>query len=208
MFPPFEDICLPLLLEIAERGGETQPSACREGRNIFDALAVRFKLTDEERNDVLPSPHNDENRWEAMVREVARNLGGYIDSQEWRVWKLPEKGWEAVNSKKFPIRIREETKRVLCGDGCCIGTINVKGVCNVCGESIGETRARGRTQEEDLPDSYTTKARRKWDIGDIVGGVTKGVVYSIFGLISLGIILFLVVTFLRVVWKFLKWAWE
>ena len=39
----------------------------------------------------------------------------------------------------------EDLERILCADGCCIGIINEKGVCNICGR---KSSARGRVQEE------------------------------------------------------------
>jgi hypothetical protein len=102
----------------------------------------------------------------------------------------------------------KEFKRVPCNDGCCIGTVNEKGFCSVC----GKLRNTGRLQEKDLPIYYpssgTAEANRKWDIDDIVTGILKGVLYIIVILVILGILLFLAFTFLRVGWKFIKWAWE
>jgi hypothetical protein len=109
----------------------------------------------------------------------------------------------------------EEVERILCDDRCCIGTVNEKGFCGAC----GKLRATGRVQEEYPPIPYpsfdTTEASRKWDIDDIVPGVLnivtgilKGVICMVVVLVVLGILLFLAFTFLRVGWKFIKWAWE
>ncbi len=103
MFPRYEAIYLALLLEIAERGGKTRPSDHRGGRNIYDALAVRFNLTREDLDVVVEGPPV-ESKWENMVRWARRKLVdmGCIDGLEWGVWKLTEKGWEAAKSKRIP----------------------------------------------------------------------------------------------------------
>ena len=97
----------------------------------------------------------------------------------------------------------EELERILCDDGHCIGTINEKGVCNICGKPREKPRTRGRAQEETPPFSYSVfpyPEEHREDIFKIIAGI-------IFGLLFLGGVLFLGATFLRVGWKFLKWAW-
>jgi hypothetical protein len=103
MLPPYEAIYLPLLLEIAERGGKTPPSDHRGGRNVYDALAVCFNLTREDLDAVVEGPPV-ESKWENMVRWARRKLVDmeYIDGSEWGVWKLTEKGWKAAKSKRIP----------------------------------------------------------------------------------------------------------
>lgn len=102
MLPLYEDISLPLLLEIAERGGKTRPSDHRAGKNVYKALAEVFKLTREDLDVEVEGPPR-ESKWENMVRWVRKALvdGGYIDGSEWGAWKLTEKGWQAAKSRKM-----------------------------------------------------------------------------------------------------------
>ena len=100
---------------------------------------------------------------------------------------------------------QEEAERILCDDGCCIGTINEKGICGVC----GKPKARGRYQEEGDFFVYTSgrlvsRAGEGRDIEDRV----KDIFYIVVALAVLGAILFIGVTFLRIGWKLIKWAWE
>jgi hypothetical protein len=69
MLPKYEAIYLPLLLEIAERGGKTRPSDHRGGKNVYDALALCFNLTKEDLDAVVDGPPV-ESMWENMVRWV------------------------------------------------------------------------------------------------------------------------------------------
>ena len=111
MLPKYKDIYLPLLLEIAKRGGKTRPSDHREGRNVYDALAVHLKITKEDLDAVVEGPPP-ESKWENMVRWARKGLVdlGYLDGLEHGVWKLTEKGWEATKSKKMFASISELLK--------------------------------------------------------------------------------------------------
>ena len=103
MLPLYKAIYLSLLLEIAERGGKTRPSDHREGRNIYEALAVSFNLTKEDLDaEVEGLPKR--SKWENMVQWARRKLVdmGYIDGSEWGDWKLTEKGWKVIKSKRIP----------------------------------------------------------------------------------------------------------
>jgi len=106
MLPPYKDIYLPLLLEIAERGGKTRPSEHRAGKTAYEALALALNLKREDLDMEVKEPeHPKRNKWENMVRWARKDLVdlGYLDGSEWGVWKLTEKGWEATKSKKmFP----------------------------------------------------------------------------------------------------------
>jgi restriction endonuclease Mrr len=103
MLPRYEAIYLPLLLEISERGGKARPGDHRDGRNVYDALAVFFNLTREDLDAVVEGP-SVESKWENMVRWARRKLVdmGCIDGSEWGVWKLTEKGRKAAKSKRIP----------------------------------------------------------------------------------------------------------
>jgi hypothetical protein len=107
---------------------------------------------------------------------------------------------------------QEEAERILCDDGCCIGAIDERGFCNVCGKLKEKSRGMDETQGSDLspvyPSSDTIQSTRGWDIDDIIAGILKGLFYTIVVLVVLGIILFLGITILMVGWKIIKWAWE
>jgi hypothetical protein len=110
MLPKYRDIYLPLLLEIAERGGNTRPSDHREGKTVYEALALALKLKREDLDMELEEPgHAKHSKWENMVRWARNDLVtlGYLDGSEWGVWKLTERGLEAAKSKKMFAPMRE-----------------------------------------------------------------------------------------------------
>lgn len=113
MLPKYRDIYLPLLLEIAKRGGKTRPSDHREGKTVYEALALALNLTREDLDIELDEPGTAKHgKWENMVRWARNDLVtlGYIDGSEWGVWKLTESGLEAAKNKKMFASISELVK--------------------------------------------------------------------------------------------------
>src|SRR5438477_6942188 len=74
MFPKYEEVITPLLVELVRRGGRSAPSDLDErGRTIYEALADHFNLTPEERSR---RTDDGEQRpfWERMVRFARQRL--------------------------------------------------------------------------------------------------------------------------------------
>lgn len=56
MLPKYRDIYLPLLLEIAKRGGKSRPSDHQEGKTVYEALALALNLKREDLDIELEEP--------------------------------------------------------------------------------------------------------------------------------------------------------
>jgi restriction endonuclease Mrr len=95
MFPGYEDIELPLLLELVRRGGSSRPSdRDSEDRTVYDSLADVFNLTQEEPEEQFMDDGKSRYRWENMVRWAKRKLkdGGLVDSPRHGVWEVTSQG--------------------------------------------------------------------------------------------------------------------
>ncbi|MBJ7901588.1 MAG: hypothetical protein GC158_17100 [Cyanobacteria bacterium RI_101] len=118
MFPSLTDIEIPLLKELAKRGGSVRPSSQdANGKNVYEALADYFGLTQEER-ERLGRFHTTQrkyrNLWENEVQYVRRNLVDkkLISNKERGVWTITPKAYELLgessrnitNSKGKPVR--------------------------------------------------------------------------------------------------------
>lgn len=64
-------------------------------------------------------------------------MKGFVTSCN-SLWK-PLKYYLGVKVNKVE---QEEAERILCNDGCCIGTIDERGFCNVCGKPKVMVRAQ------------------------------------------------------------------
>jgi len=97
MLPEYKEIQIPLLRELARRGGQSKPSDKRMGKSIYDALADYFKLTEADLDREVFESTNDtyRSKWKNMIRWVRNDLvkRGLIDNSEWGVWRLTERGW-------------------------------------------------------------------------------------------------------------------
>jgi len=100
MFPKYEDVITPLLFEIAKRGGRTAPTD-RDGlgRSVYDALAVHFSLSQEER-ERRTSDGEQRSFWEKMVRWARQKLydDGFLVPPVRGVWQLTG-SWNAYLSE-------------------------------------------------------------------------------------------------------------
>ena len=104
----------------------------------------------------------------------------------------------------------EELKRNLCDDGRCIGTINEKGFCNICGEPKGTVRVRERSH---LVNHEVSKGEGFFErtisgIEGVFGSTIKGIALFLAAIIALGVFLFIVVTVFLVIYKIAKCAWS
>ncbi len=97
MFPKYREVRIPLLAELARRGGASRPSDLDEqGRTIAEALADHFALPDSVRAvtiwDELAGIHRA--KWANLVRWVRSDLAklGYLYTPEKGVWALTEAG--------------------------------------------------------------------------------------------------------------------
>jgi len=97
MLPTYTVVRLPLILEIAKRGGRTHPS------EVYEALAIYFNLSqedlDKESEDITAG--RKESKWRNWVRWVRKDLvklGFIIPSNGERgVWELTDKGKEVAD---------------------------------------------------------------------------------------------------------------
>ncbi len=104
MLPAYRDICLPLLLEIAKRGGKTRPQEKRNGTTVYESLAIYFSLTRQDLAAEVNEPGaGKRNKWENMVRWARKDLvdWGYIDNSQRGIWRLTEKGLKAAAEKRI-----------------------------------------------------------------------------------------------------------
>lgn len=99
MLPQYKEIEIPLLLEIWRRGGQVKrPKEDQaDGRNIYESLAVHFKLKPP---DLAARTKNGENRskWENMVRWARKQLTkqGLLFSGPWGTWRLTDLGSQRI----------------------------------------------------------------------------------------------------------------
>ena len=96
MLPEYKEIQIPLLRELARRGGQSKPSDKRMGKSIYDALADYFKLTEADLDREVFESTNEtyRSKWKNMVRFARKDLvkKGLIDNSERGVWRLTESG--------------------------------------------------------------------------------------------------------------------
>jgi hypothetical protein len=109
--PPQKDIQIPLLHLIHNLGGEVRP------HEVYKILANYFRLTEKEREEMLPSgdrKFNNRVRW-------ARNFlceSGFLDRYSHGTWKITEKGREelfrkGLIDKPFPRDVSLQSQDVL-----------------------------------------------------------------------------------------------
>src|SRR2546423_1785917 len=103
MFPTYEEVITPLLVELVRRGGRSAPTDRDEhGRTIYEALADHFNLTPEERSR---RTDDGEQRpfWERMVRFARQRLydDGFLIARVRGVWQLT-RPWERYLSDSPP----------------------------------------------------------------------------------------------------------
>lgn len=71
MFPTQDDVKVPLLVELARRGGKSKPSDTREGLTVYESLAKYFNLTKSDlEKDVSDKNGKRRNKWENIIQWV------------------------------------------------------------------------------------------------------------------------------------------
>jgi restriction endonuclease Mrr len=97
LFPKYRDIELPLVAELRIRGGKSHPQdRDAKGRNIYEALADHFQLSQEEREECIYENGKARSKWHNMVRYAVRKLrdGDVLDNLakgERGIWKISER---------------------------------------------------------------------------------------------------------------------
>jgi predicted HNH restriction endonuclease len=99
MLPSQKEIEVPLLQELARRGGSARPSSVdSSGKNVYESLADHFGLTQEERErlgryDITKGQNR--NIWINDVQYTRRHLvdKGLISNQHRGIWKLTKNAY-------------------------------------------------------------------------------------------------------------------
>jgi len=96
MFPKYEEIQIPLLTEIAKRGGKVYPSDKNsKGQTVYEALAEYFDLSPEAVNfEIYESDGKARSKWKNIVRWTRNDLvkKGFMSSANRGIWELTELG--------------------------------------------------------------------------------------------------------------------
>lgn len=101
MFPKYSEIQIPLLRELAKRGGSSEPSERGpQGRTVYAALADYFDLSETARDTEIPA--SGRSKWKNMVRWARNDLKkkGLLSSPRRGVWKVSEQGWKVLRREK------------------------------------------------------------------------------------------------------------
>ncbi len=101
MFPKYSEIYLPLMMELARRGGQSKPSdENKEGQTVYEALADYFGLSEEARTLTIvdDSNGNVRSKWNNRVRWARSDLKkfGHLDASQYGIWALSATGQELV----------------------------------------------------------------------------------------------------------------
>jgi len=99
--PPQKDIQIPLLHLIHAMGGEAKP------REVYDKLANYFRLTEEEREEILPSGLSKKFDNRVQLARYSLCSQSFLDSSTRGLWKITEKGRNELSrlgliDKPFP----------------------------------------------------------------------------------------------------------
>lgn len=97
MFPKYSEIYLPLMVELARRGGHSKPSdKNKEGQTVYEALADYFELSEEARTLTISDDSNGNvrSKWNNMVRWARNDLKkfGHLDASQYGIWRLSATG--------------------------------------------------------------------------------------------------------------------
>ena len=75
MLPMYAEIEVPLLRELAKRGGSARPAdRGASGKSVYGALAEHFRLTEADLSEVVYEDGKPRSKWENMVRYAVRSL--------------------------------------------------------------------------------------------------------------------------------------
>ena len=75
MLPSYAEIEVPLLREIALRGGSARPSDRGIlNKSVYEALADHFRLTEADLGEMVYEDGKQRSKWENMVRYAVRSL--------------------------------------------------------------------------------------------------------------------------------------
>lgn len=89
--PSQKDIHVPLLHLIYAIGGEAKP------RDVCDRLADFFKLTENERNETLPSGLNKKFNHRVYLARYSLCSQGFLDGTSHGVWRITEEGIKEIS---------------------------------------------------------------------------------------------------------------
>ena len=88
----YAEIEVPLLRELAQRGGSARPSdRGASGKSVYEALADHFSLTAADLSEVVYEYGKPRSKWENMVRYAVRSLrktGGIERGGAYGVWSI------------------------------------------------------------------------------------------------------------------------
>lgn len=101
MFPKYSEIQIPLLRELAKRGGRSEPSERGpHGKTVYEALADYFDLSEEARNAEISASGRP--KWKNMVRWARNDLKkkGHLNSPRHGVWEISERGRQVLDKAK------------------------------------------------------------------------------------------------------------
>jgi len=105
MFPSQKDMEIPLLQELARRGGSAKPnSQDASGKNVYESLADYFDLTQEEREQ-LGRYHITKgqyrNIWINEVQQVRRRLVSQelVSNEKYGTWTITPKACQLLGGK-------------------------------------------------------------------------------------------------------------
>jgi hypothetical protein len=95
MLPTYADIEVPLMRELARRGGSARPAdRDSSGRSVYEALAEYFRLTPSDLAEVFYENGKPRSKWETMVRYAVRSLrktGEIERGGAYGVWAITER---------------------------------------------------------------------------------------------------------------------
>ena len=102
MFPKYEEIQIPLLSEIANRGGKSRPADKNsKGQTIYEAIADYFGLSADTLNiEIYEANDKPRSKWENMVRWTRNDLvkQGYLISTTRGVWQITTSGMNKLRT--------------------------------------------------------------------------------------------------------------
>ena len=103
---------LPLIKEIAKRGGQTGVAEKIGGKNVNGALADFFNLSSEDLS--MENSSDKRSKWENRVRQARRSLvdNGVMSNSTYGIWELTEKGLKVADFLKDKDFTRKDLENI------------------------------------------------------------------------------------------------